>query len=79
MSRSFRQPVAVISPKIDKTVDNKRLRRKIKMELNKPEPDPLLIEEDTTMFEEWGTKLDYIYIDPDDTRMIETQNKLKRK
>jgi len=66
MSRSWKKPFVVCSHQIDKGTAHRRLRRRVKAELGKPEPDELIVEFDTRdlSLEEWGTRLDMTY-DPE--------------
>ena len=59
MSRSYRKPYSVLSNQIDKDQAHRQVRRRVKVELEKPEPDIGIIEMDTREFdlEEWGTCL----------------------
>jgi len=63
MSRSKKAPILVYSKKIDKSTAHRQVRRKVKAELDKPEPDEFIIEFDTRdlQLEEYGTKLDMTY------------------
>ena len=87
MSRSKRYPIQRISTHIDKDVDNKRVRRAIKQELSKPEPDEVKIEEDTREmgFEDLWAEKDSFYdtFDVDDAewraKRAEAKAKASRK
>ena len=81
MSRSFKKPVVKISPKIDKDIVHGQVRAAVRAELNKQEPNELIIESDVRDLglEDMGTKLDYIYIDPDDNRQKKAQEDAIRK
>ena len=71
MSRSKKKPIITITPKVDKDTIHKRVRRKVKAELDKPEPDLDILDTDTRdIDEEWGTKFDLRY-DWDDEEDIE--------
>ena len=60
MSRSYKKPIIQLTHSIDKAIAHKQLRRKIKAELDKAEPDECIIDLDTrgAGLEEWGTKFD---------------------
>jgi hypothetical protein len=75
MSRSRKKPIVTSSPKIDKDFAHKRVRRRVKVELGKPEPDEELLELDIRGMgqEEFGTKLDFSLCDE------ETVDKCSRK
>ena len=81
MSRSYRQPVVVSTPQIDKDIAHRQVRRAVRAELTKLDPDPIIIEADTREMEkeEWGTKIDFIYIDPDSEWQTKNQKKFSRK
>jgi len=66
MTRSRKKPIVVLTSKIDKDTAHKQVRRRVKAELSKPEPDEILIEADTTDLglDDWGTKFDFRYTDP---------------
>jgi len=69
MSRSRKKvPIVTSTPKIDKDTAHKKVRHFIRTELNKPEPDEVKIEFDTTDLgeEEWGTKIDWSGTDFED-------------
>ena len=78
MSRSYRQPVMTCSGQIDKDKAHRQVRRAVRAELDKPEPDEYLIEFDTRDLgvEQWGTKFGYIF---DDYGHPEEAKKLSRK
>lgn len=81
MSRSFKKPVVTCSNQIDKDKAHRALRRMVKSELDKPEPDLTKLDMDTRDMgdEQWGTKFGYIYVDPDDVKAQEEKKKLERK
>lgn len=68
MSRSRKYPIWVCSNQIDKGKAHRAVRRRVKAELSKPEPDELVIEFDTRDIgkEDWGTKFDYALDDEED-------------
>jgi len=68
MSRSKKTPIIVMSKKIDKNFAHRRVRRRVHVELTKSEPDPTILEATprTLGDEEWGTKIDFRFVDPDE-------------
>jgi len=64
MTRSYRKPYHVLSTKIDKDFDHKKVRKRVKQELLKDEPDLCIIEGDTKELglQEWGTKFGYEFL-----------------
>jgi hypothetical protein len=82
MSRSYKKPIVVLTHKIDKDIAHKQVRRRVKAELDKPEPDEFIIEADTRdlQLEEWGTKIDTTF-DPEfpDSTSEEDEKKARRK
>jgi hypothetical protein len=85
MSRSKKKPIIQLTHQIDKDIDHRRVRRRVKVELAKfEEPDIIIIEGDTRDFglEELGTVLGYHTADicnNDDERAIESKKVDSRK
>ena len=63
MSRSWRKAIYKLSQQIDKLRAHKRVRRLVRMELAKPEPELTLLDADTREIgaEDWGTRIDMEY------------------
>ena len=68
MSRSTKKAIITSSPKIDKDQAHRQVRRRVKAELQKPEPDEFIINADTRdlQLEEWGTKFDFRFSEEGD-------------
>ncbi|HPD32640.1 MAG TPA: hypothetical protein PLL20_21835 [Phycisphaerae bacterium] len=84
MSRSRRKPVVVLSPKIDKDVVHGQVRAHVRDALLKAvdEPDCPILDADVKDLglEDWGTKFDYQYMDPDQAiRAQDRRDKAGRK
>ena len=81
MSRSYRKPFITLTNQIDKDKAHRRVRKMVKAELNKPEPDLIKIESDTRDIgaEEWGTKFGFLFVDKDDERWQKEKKKAERK
>ena len=74
----------VLTPQIDKDNAHKAVRRAVKAELQKPDPDPLIIEADTREMgkEDWGTKYGYDtskILNDDDDWDADFKNRCSRK
>ncbi len=78
MSRSVKKPIITSSGKIDKKQAHKQVRRRVKAELDKPEPDEFVIHADTRdlQLEEWGTKFDLRF--EDEAEFYPTTEDLKK-
>ena len=69
MSRSKKKPIIQLTHQIDKDTAHKKVRRKVKSELDKPEPDLAILFTDTNdVDDEYGTKFDLRYDCDDDDR-----------
>ena len=72
MSNSYRKPYHRLNNQIDKKKAHRQVRKRVKQELTKEEPDEFILEADTRDLglEEWGTKYGFdtteIYDDDDD-------------
>ena len=78
MSRSHKKPIIQSSHQIDKDKAHRQVRRRVKVELQKIEPDLCIIEADTKDLglEEWGTKFDFRF---DDWDFLDDVEKYSRK
>lgn len=81
MSRSYKKPIVTCNNQIDKDKAHKALRRMVKSELDKPEPDLLKLESDTRDIgeENYGTKYGFHYVDPDNEGDKKSKDKMERK
>jgi hypothetical protein len=80
MSRSKRKAFHTLTNQIDKDKAHRRVRRMIKAELDKPEPELIKLDADTRDIgaEEWGTKFGFIFVDPDNKNQKDKEE-LERK
>lgn len=70
MSRSHKKPIIVCTKQIDKSIDHRKVRRRVRAELSKPDPNENVLQADTRELglQEHGTKLgfDYLSTDPEE-------------